>query len=463
MKKLVITAFTFVCILGLITPLKLSGEEEVVIEDIKANLFIGDAGEMVESFEITVDDPATLVDLTAEDFDITGNYDGYPLNEAEETAQENYQDDELALSIDENTITLTFRPFKYPGGPVEDFEVVNEQYPTLSFTADDVTSETRRTIDDFEFNSFTGSNGTTLNYRLNLADTGQPEPLMVFMHGGGEVGSDNQIHITSNRGAVFGLEAGKTTNVLSVQFPDNYDWAVYDNEEELATMQAQFEAYYELIQSLIDSGDVDEDRIYVYGISSGGGWTLRFLMQYPDLAAAAITVAPKDAVADYTGDVDAFIDALQGIEHIPHWIIHAETDPITDVRTSLLTHEALETLGAEDLHLTIYDEQTMNDQRFYGPLAHWSWVPVFNDDTILDWLFAQEKTVTDDEQSTEEETSTLPDDNNGVDEINEDTDSNTSDQIENPKTGDHSSIGFFMIIAVLSSLGLFFLRNKRHI
>ncbi|WP_440111539.1 S-layer homology domain-containing protein [Paenibacillus sp. QZ-Y1] len=60
------------------------------IERIQANTYVGDPGEMVESFDITVANMEQYKELKASDFDITGNYDGYPLNEAKEIVQSNY-------------------------------------------------------------------------------------------------------------------------------------------------------------------------------------------------------------------------------------------------------------------------------------------------------------------------------------------------------------------------------------
>lgn len=271
--------------------------------------------------------------------------------------------------------------------------MTNERYPELSFNEASVTTLKTRTVDDFVAGEYTGTNGEKLSYRLKLSASAAPQPLVVWLHGGGEVGTDNLKQLTENKGAVAWIESGYDTSVLAVQFPKNYGWKIYDNAEELSRMRDYFEVQAELIGELVDSGKVDPNRIYVAGVSSGGGGALRFLMQYPGLFAGSIVVAAKDTVADYTGSVEAFKRELQDLPDVPVWLVHAQNDPITDSRTSTLAYEALTQLGSKQAKLTIYDDAFMDANRFYGNLKHWSWVPVFNDKEMFDWLFEQKKTA----------------------------------------------------------------------
>lgn len=361
------------------------------VTQIQANTFVGDPGEMVESFDITVSDVEKYKNLKASDFDITGNYDGYPLNAAGEIVQDNYEDDGITLSMKDHTIHMTVKPFKYPGGLKSEFAVTSKTYPELSFDKKSVTQVKTRTVDEFEKAQFTASNGVTLSYNLKRSPSKEAKPLMVWLHGGGEVGTDGRNHLTANRGAVVWTESGYDTSVLAVQYPENYSFKIYNNAEQLPIMKAYFEAQVELIQKLVTEGEVDPNRIYLSGVSSGGGGAFRFLMQYPDLFAGAIIVAAKDTIADYTGSVDAFKQELKGIVDVPMWIMHAQNDPTTDSRTSSLAYQALTEMGAKQVHLTLYDDAYMDSHRFYGGLKHWSWVPAFNNKEVITSLFKLHK------------------------------------------------------------------------
>ncbi|WP_272037919.1 S-layer homology domain-containing protein [Paenibacillus sp. JJ-100] len=375
----------------------ISRAEEAQVTQIQANTFVGDPGEMVESFDITVTDVEKYKNLKASDFEITGNYDGYPLNAAGEIVQNNYEDDGITLTIKDRTIHMAVKPFKYPGGLKSEFAVTNKTYPELSFDQNNIDQVKTRTVDEFEHASFTASNGVTLSYNLKRSPSKEAKPLMVWLHGGGEVGTDGRNHLTANRGAVVWTESGYDTSVLAVQYPENYSFKIYDNAEQLPIMEAYFKAQYELIQKLVAEGEVDPDRIYLSGVSSGGGGAFRFLTQYPDLFAGAIIVAAKDTIADYTGSVDAFKQELKGIVDVPIWIMHAENDPTTDSRTSSLAYQALTEMGAKQVHLELYDDAFMDSHRFYGGLKHWSWVPAFNNKEVIASLFNLHKGKTGDQ------------------------------------------------------------------
>lgn len=82
---------------------------------ITANTYIGDTGRMVESFDLQVSSAGSYADLRASDFVITGNFDGYPVNENNETVQNDYADDGVELSWADNILSLKVKPFKYSG------------------------------------------------------------------------------------------------------------------------------------------------------------------------------------------------------------------------------------------------------------------------------------------------------------------------------------------------------------
>lgn len=379
-------------------------KQVVQVKDIVADTYIGDAGTMVQGFDITVNDASKLSGLKASDFDIKGNYDGYPLDSKGNLVQNNYADDEIKLSIEGNTVKLRFKGFKYPGGVISPFSIICSKYPELSFNQSNVSKVNIKTVDEFVAGTFVGSNGQNLTYKLKSTKSSKPEPLVVWLHGGGEVGTDGLKHLTENRGATTWTESGKETSVLSVQFPKNYGWAIYNNPTELKQMQDYFTAYNELIQKLISEGKVDKNRVYVVGASSGGGGVFRFMMQYPDLFAGAISIAAKDTIGDYKAEEAAavadFKEKLKGIKDIPIWIVHADGDPICDSRTSKYAYKALIELGSTKAKETIYSNEYMDAHKFYEALKHWSWVPVFNNDQgMIDWLFEQTKAVDDNKSS----------------------------------------------------------------
>ncbi|MEU6181414.1 hypothetical protein [Streptomyces coeruleorubidus] len=137
-------------------------------------------------------------------------------------------------------------------------------------------------VDDFAAGSFTDSAGSELDFRLyqpagflRNPRTRTRYPLVVTLHGGGEVADNNMTQLTSNRIAVtFAKPERQRRNsafVLSPQIllprpmdgPDGTDWTD-------AKVQA---ALIELIDTFVREHErnVDTDRLYLVGLSSGTG------------------------------------------------------------------------------------------------------------------------------------------------------------------------------------------------
>lgn len=409
-----------------------------IITNIKANTYVGDDGIMVDSFELTVADEKKIQELTAEDFDIVGNANS-------SMSIHDYEDDGIELQIDGNKLIIDVKDFRYDGTQTikvrpneegentnliyrleaidkvkRDFEVICKKDKELSFGYSDITEKVTKTIDKFVSGEYTSkTNGESLRYDMYMPNSNTKVPLVVWLHGGGEVlsSSEEGANIWANRGATTWIESGYETAVISFQYPENYKYAIYADDEEskkqLALMEDYFDLQYEFIQELINEGKVDSSRIYVVGASSGGGGAVRFLMQYPELFAAAIPIATKDTIeyAESTysptfkpepsidGQVELYKEKLKGLEDIPIWFVHAIDDPICNPVVSSLSYQALQELGSSKVKLTMYSTEEMGgefgiDETGLNP--HASWINALNDKEMISWLFNQVKTNTND-------------------------------------------------------------------
>ena len=106
----------------------------------------------------------------------------------------------------------------------------------------------------------------TLNYLLYLPqsygkDPGQKWPLLVFLHGGGETGDDvEKLRIVGPPKMVEQQEEFPFL-VLSPQLPSRYDQTTI------------WDTYVALLDQIVARYAVDEERIYLTGLSWGGGQT----------------------------------------------------------------------------------------------------------------------------------------------------------------------------------------------
>jgi predicted peptidase len=278
-------------------------------------------------------------------------------------------------------------------------------------------------VDDFAAGSFTDSAGFELDFRLYRPEgfVRNPQsrkryPLVVTLHGGGEVADNNMTQLTSNRIAVTFAKPERQRRapafVLSPQIPlprpmdgpDGTDWTD-------ARVQA---ALIELIDTFVSehSRNVDTARLYLVGLSSGGRGIYSLLAKRPDVFAAALPTAGWGDAA-----------TMDRITHIPMWADHSVDDPIVPYREGRFGKpgtwtlmNALETAGARvsrgewanDLPKAQFEAHsrallrqaraTRSHVLFtsYPPGTtpvnpHLAWAQTYENDVVLDWLFEQSR------------------------------------------------------------------------
>ena len=249
------------------------------------------------------------------------------------------------------------------------------------------TGEKHLIIDDFlAFTFKDAETGIELPYRLFIpkdADPNRKYPLVVFLHGGGERGKDNYIQLASNRGAVVWAEpryqAVHPCFVLAPQCPPNSFWA-----------QNTIRAVVNLIKKLMKEHNIDEKRVYITGLSMGGSGTWTAIMEFPELFAAAIPICGG-------GDVSK----VERIKDIPIWVFHAEDDPVVPVESSRILVKRLAEIGGK-VRYTEYEKGFVmrylkqlglktDSSELINWVPHSSWIPTYENQEVIEWLFAQSK------------------------------------------------------------------------
>ena len=152
----------------------------------------------------------------------------------------------------------------------------------------------------FNAGRFRCSNGMDVQYRLFAPKTepGTKYPLVIFFHGSGSTGEDNQKQVVRNNIWGTGLwvlpenQAKHPCYVLAPQLSDKLVSKSDDWKDVAAVM------HKELIDSLLKDLPIDPDRVYVTGQSMGGGCTFRMITRYPGLFAAAMPLCNRERTAD---------------------------------------------------------------------------------------------------------------------------------------------------------------------
>ncbi len=241
------------------------------------------------------------------------------------------------------------------------------------------------------------------------------KPLIIFLHGAGEGGQDLPIAWSGNKVTAFTEEeiqrkfggAFVLVPQCDTMWMDDGSGQYGDSGKSMYT-----EALKVLIDGFIDrfSAVIDPDRIYIGGDSNGGFMTMRMLMSYPDMFAAAFPIC--EAMLDKR----ILQEDIRNLKKIPIWFTHAKNDPVVKPDAyAVPTYERLMAAGAKNCHFTFWDKIVdlhagfKNEQgEPFEYLGHFAWIPVFNDDcrldfdgkpvmldgrevTLMDWLAAQHR------------------------------------------------------------------------
>ncbi|MBI9071549.1 MAG: prolyl oligopeptidase family serine peptidase [Melioribacteraceae bacterium] len=188
----------------------------------------------------------------------------------------------------------------------------------------------------------------------NYSETDEKLPLLLFLHGSGERGNDlNKVKV---HGPPKLIEEGKKFPfiVVSPQCPEGKWWSIEDLEA--------------LLNNIIEQYKVDEDRIYLTGLSMGGFGTWEFAIEFPGKFAA---------IAPVCGGGNKF--AVDRIKHIPIWVFHGAKDNVVKPEQSEVMVEALEKVGS-DVKFTLYPEATHN-----------SWTETYNNEDLYNWFLEQKR------------------------------------------------------------------------
>ena len=226
----------------------------------------------------------------------------------------------------------------------------------------------------FSYEEYVNTENDTLKYRQLVSDYAidTKYPLVIFLHGSGERGNDNEAQLK------WGVKNFATSEnmklhpsiVIAPQCPKNTGWGNFSREgmSLLAEPTKTMKLLRELITKAIEELPVDTNRIYITGLSMGGFGTFDAVSRYPDLFAAAVPVC---------GGGDTI--KAESIAHIPMWIFHGAKDGAVNAVLSLNMLNALTKAGAHP-GFTQYPE-----------VGHFSWIAAYSDTMMMEWLFNQRK------------------------------------------------------------------------
>jgi predicted esterase len=272
----------------------------------------------------------------------------------------------------------------------------------------------RPLVDGFDLSGkFTHDDGTSLSYALYTPpDVQNPRPLLIWLHGGGEGGTDPSIALMANRAANYASREIQTifggAYVLAAQTPTRWMHGISGE----TTWGQEEDIYHPVLMALFREllekhPGIDPKRIYVGGCSNGGYMSLKLIIENPGFFAASWISALA------YGERHVSDEDLLPIANTPIWFVHTTSDPTTVASETVLPlYKRLLAAGAPAVHLSLYDHVVDITGLFGGDgyryHDHFSWIyhhanlcrydydgsPVLVEGrpaTIMEWLAAQKK------------------------------------------------------------------------
>lgn len=145
-------------------------------------------------------------------------------------------------------------------------------------------------------------------------------PLVIWLHGMGD-GSEEGKQVTKSNIAYWASDEFQArfkpsggAFVLAARSREEYD--IYWSNEMLEPLRAAIDEFI-----LKNKTNIDLSRIYVGGYSMGGKMTLKMIVAYPEMFAAAFPICPAWSPSD---------ELVKNISDIPVWITSSTRDPLVN-------------------------------------------------------------------------------------------------------------------------------------
>lgn len=178
-------------------------------------------------------------------------------------------------------------------------------------------------------------------------------PLLLFLHGSGERG--DWLELVKKNGPPMMIEFGRDFPMIVVtpQCPEEQEeWSV-----EVLDM---------LLNEMVRRYRVNEECIFVTGLSMGGTTAWQLAYAYPERFAAIVPIC------GYADPVQA-----EKIKDLPVWVFHGAKDDVIPPQQAIDMVNALKNIGSP-VKFTLYPEAN-----------HDSWTEAYNSQELWDWLLEQ--------------------------------------------------------------------------
>lgn len=211
-----------------------------------------------------------------------------------------------------------------------------------------------------KFYTYTTKNGTTFPYALSTPENYDPAseslPMIVFLHGAGERGSDPEKLKVHGIPKYFDQTSPYRVVTLAPQCAEDRIW------------NTQVYEVKDLIDSIVEEYNIDRDAIALTGISMGGYGTWEMGMSFPGFFAA---------LAPICGGGLSW--RASNLKDTPIRTFHGADDSVVPVLQTIEMYNAVKANGG-NIEINIY-----------GGVDHFSWAKAYEETDLIAWLAGARK------------------------------------------------------------------------
>jgi pectinesterase len=225
----------------------------------------------------------------------------------------------------------------------------------------------------FEKKLFINQNNDTLRYLMSDNSKGSKKvPLIIYLHGAGENGRDNRKQLTHSPEIITDsiFRDKYPFYFIAPQCPPGKSWVngrIFSGKYLMKKNEASQQRYLmQCIDSLLNTGRIDENRIYITGASNGGCGTWELLIRHPEKFAAGIVVC---GIGDRK--------RVKTIKNKPVWVFHGEKDNRFNVNFARDMIKSLTKAGGNPKFTE------------YHNLSHGIMLLAYSQNDLWSWLFLQ--------------------------------------------------------------------------
>ena len=188
-------------------------------------------------------------------------------------------------------------------------------------------------------------------------------PMMMFLHGAGERGSDVWKVTTHGPPKNVAKHPDFPFILVSPQCPEGQVWSK--------------EALLALLNDIIAQYAVDTNRVYLTGLSMGGYGTWALGLSYPEKFAAIVPICGGGET------ISVLLSSREkqvALKTLGVWAFHGGKDTVVPLEESQRMVDAAKKAGALGVNLTVYPEA-----------GHDSWTETYNNPELYEWLLKHER------------------------------------------------------------------------